>query len=138
MKRLVSFFWLLILVLSAPLTMAGAEMSPANVEGATTVDAAKAKALWDEGVLFVDVRPDKDWELGRIPGAVHLELNTVLSEESLSEEVKKHEALVMYCNGMKCKRSSKGCAQAVAWGFTKVYYFRSGMPDWKAAGYPVE
>ncbi len=55
------------------------------------IDAAKAKALWDEGVLFVDVRPDKDWEVGRIPSALHLDLDGDLSEKALFEEVGKDE-----------------------------------------------
>ena len=31
-----------------------------------------------------------------------------------------------------------GAAMAVAWGFTKVYYFREGFPAWKTAGYAIE
>lgn len=127
-----------LLALLAPITLMAVESAPESVKGATTIDAAKAKALWDEGVLFVDVRPDKDWEAGRIPSALHLDLESDLSEEALLEEVGKDEAMVVYCNGVKCMRSSKACAKAVAWGFTKVRYFRGGLPDWRAAGYPVE
>ena len=35
--------------------------SPTQVEGATTVDAATAKALFDRGVPFVDVRRGGDY-----------------------------------------------------------------------------
>ena len=53
-------------------------------------------------------------------------------------EAGKDEAVVIYCNGEKCMRSSKACAQAVEWGFTNISYFRDGFPAWKAAGYPTE
>ena len=114
------------------------EVSPMEVEGALTVDAHKAKALFDEGLLFVDTRKDSDWEAGRIPDAEHLELKSVFSEASLLEIASKDQPLVFYCNGEHCMRSSKACAKAVSWGFKNVYYFRDGFPAWKAAGYPVE
>jgi rhodanese-related sulfurtransferase len=115
-----------------------ADESPMTVDGATTIDAAKAKELFDQGVVFVDVRSDKDWEAGRVPGAVHIELKHKYNEASLSAAVAKDKPVVLYCNGPSCMRSSEASAQAVSWGFTKVSYYREGYPDWKAAGYPVE
>ena len=114
------------------------EESPLSVEGATTVDTAKAKQLFEDEVLFVDVRKDSDWEAGRVPGALHLNIKTVFSEETLLEEISKDEAVVMYCNGAKCLRSADASEKAVAWGFTNVYYYREGFPGWTSAGMPVE
>ncbi|WP_218044241.1 rhodanese-like domain-containing protein [Kiloniella majae] len=114
------------------------EVSPTDISGATTVNTAEAKALFDEGVYFVDVRKDSDWEAGRVPDAIHIELKKVYSDETLSAEVEKDAKVVIYCNGEKCLRSAKAVTKAVEWGFTNVYYFRDGFPAWKAAGYPVE
>ncbi|MEE8548431.1 MAG: rhodanese-like domain-containing protein, partial [Alphaproteobacteria bacterium] len=114
-----------------------AEVSPTEVEGAVTVSPAMAKALLDRGVPFVDVRGDSPWNLGHIPGAVHLELKKVFGEATLSAVVGGDQEVVIYCSGPKCLRSSKACVKAVSWGFTNVYYFRDGLPGWKAAGYPV-
>ncbi len=114
-----------------------AGVSPFEVAGATTIDAATAKALRDRGVPFVDVRGDAYWGLGHIPGAVHLELKTAFSKARLSAIVAKDQEVVFLCGGPKCLRSSKACAEAVSWGFTNVHYFRDGFPGWKAAGYPV-
>lgn len=119
-------------------TLTFAAESPMTVEGATTVDTAKAKELFDAEVAFIDVRKNSDWEAGRIPGAIHLEIKKVLSAESLSAEVAKDEAVVMYCNGASCLRSSKASVKAVGWGFTNVYYYRDGFPAWKSASHPVE
>lgn len=115
-----------------------AEESPTTVEGAKTVNASEAKALFDEGALFVDVRSDKDWAAGRISDAAHIELKKVFSEETLAPEAKKTDPIVIYCNGVSCMRSSIASIKAVAWGYTNVNYYRLGFPDWKAAGYPTE
>ena len=117
---------------------AQAKESPATVAGAKTVNASEAKALFDKGTLFVDTRSNKDWAAGRIPDAVHIELKKVFSEATLGKEAKKADPVVFYCNGVSCMRSSKATAKAVGWGYTNVYYYRLGFPDWKAAGYPTE
>lgn len=115
-----------------------ASESPETIEGATLVDTTQAKTLFEQEVLFVDVRKDSDWEAGRVPGAVHLELKKVFSNDTLSEEIDKKEAVVIYCNGVKCLRSSKAVKLALSWGYSNVYYYRNGFPDWTSVGLPVE
>lgn len=137
MKKLSVYFFTALFTLLSGQVLAE-KVSPTSVDGATSVDATKAKALFDQGVLFVDVRSDKDWAAGRIPDAVHIELKKVFSEASLGKEMKKDEAAVIYCNGPSCLRSSKASIKAVGWGFSKIYYFRDGFPAWKSAGYPTE
>ena len=138
MLKISSLFLTVLMFATSGQVMAAKKISPMTVDGATTVDTAKAKALFDKGVLFVDVRSDKDWAAGRIPDAVHIELKKVYSDATLSKELKKGEEVVIYCNGESCLRSSKASAKAVGWGFTKVYYYRDGFPAWKGAGYPTE
>ncbi len=112
--------------------------SPTRIEGATTIDTAKAKQLFDEEIAFVDVRKDSDWEAGRIPGAIHLELKKRFTPEALGKEIATSEPVVLYCNGEKCLRSSKAARKAVEWGYRKVYYYRDGFPAWKNASLPIE
>lgn len=114
------------------------KVSPETVAGATTVDTQQAKALFDKGVTFIDVRSGRDWEAGRIPGAIHIELKHEFNEESLGAVVGRNQPVVIYCNSVGCMRSSKACAEAVSWGYSKVYYYRLGYPDWKSAGLAVE
>jgi rhodanese-related sulfurtransferase len=129
---------MIVFVLATPLAWSADDLSPQAVPGATTIDVNKAKTLFDQGVLFVDVRSDKDWEAGRIPGAEHLELKKVYSETTLQELADKASQVVFYCNGEKCLRSSRASEQAVGWGYSQVFYFRDGFPAWSAAGFPVE
>ena len=121
-----------------PLSLQAEEMSPDTIEGSTKVTASEAKKLFDDGVLFVDARSDKDWAAGRVPDALHLDIKRDFTEAALLEEITKNDPVVMYCNGLKCLRSTEATKKAVSWGFTKVYYFRTGFPSWKEAGYGVE
>ncbi len=123
---------------SAQTIVAGDEISPMSVKGATTVTTEQAKKLFDDGALFLDVRKDKDWNAGRVSDALQLNIKTNFSEESLSAEMGKGDPVVIYCNGERCLRSSNAAIKAVSWGFTHVYYYRDGFPAWKNAGYPVE
>lgn len=124
------------LILSA--TALAGDVSPETIDGAATVDTAAARSLFDNEVAFVDTRKDSDFEAGRIPGAIHIELKKKFSEASLAAEVGKDEPVVFYCNGHSCLRSSQATKLAVGWGFSKVSYYRDGFPAWKSAGNPVE
>lgn len=115
-----------------------AEEAPATAPGAKTVNAAEAKALYDKKAVFVDARNNSDWEAGRIAGAVHLELKNNLTKENLAKYAKPGDAVVFYCNGVKCMVSANAIAKVKPWGYTNLYYFREGFPAWKAANYPVE
>lgn len=112
--------------------------SPERIGGAVTVNGDEAAKLFNQHSKFIDVRADIDWDAGRVPGAVHLNLAADFNEANLFKVVPKDQPLVIYCNGLKCMRSSQASALAVKWGFKKVFYYRSGFPDWKSRGYPVE
>lgn len=115
-----------------------AELSPETIDGATTISIEDAAKFFDEGVIFVDVRKPSDYEAGRVPGAVHLDVKTNFSTETLEEATAKDERVVIYCNGHSCMRSAKATALAVGWGFSQVYYMRDGFPAWDVSGLPVE
>ncbi len=112
--------------------------TPESVPGATTVDAVQAKALFDDEAAFVDLRKENMWNSGRIPGAIWLDFKKAFSKKALEDEVGKDEKVVFYCSGVHCPRSAKACKKALAWGYTQVYYFRGGFPEWKTAGYAME
>ncbi len=89
------------------------------------------------GALFVDVRSG-GYPYGHIPGAIWLDLKTKLTKASLAEHAKRHQPVVFYCDGFYCYKSANACAKALTWGYTNVFYYAGGMPEWKQAGYPVD
>lgn len=112
--------------------------SPQNISGVKTVSTQEAKELYDDGVLFVDVRLDSDWEKGRVPEALHLNIASDLTANNLLKEITKSDDVVFYCNGKKCYLSAEASKRAVEWGFTSIFYYRDGLPEWEKSGYPVE
>lgn len=126
------------LVMSS-VAFAGKGPSAKTVDGATTVTAEQAKKLWQEGALFIDTRKDSDWEAGRVPGAVHINVKKPeFNKYNILGHIGLQDAVVSYCNAEKCHRASAGAKKLVGFGFTKVYYYRGGFPSWKNAGYPYE
>lgn len=69
------------------------------VKGATTIEAKAAKTLFDQGVVFIDVRPDDDWNKGHIPGAMHLYASKAFSRAALSRVVNVNQEVVIHCAG---------------------------------------
>lgn len=130
--------YLLLLLSCISSSYAAKKVSPEAVPGATTVDTIQAKKMFDHGAIFLDVRSNRDWEAGRIPGSKHLELKKVYSQDTLAEIANPSDTLVIYCNSTGCMRSSKACKKAVDWGYKNVYYYRLGFPDWQTHGYAIE
>ncbi len=126
------------LVLAPSLSLAAKKISPQEVKGATTIDAQKAKQLFDDGVVFIDVRKDKDFAAGRVPDAFHIELKYRYRKNTLNRALNKDQPIVIYCNGHNCLRSARATEKAVSWGYQNIYYFRDGYPAWKSSGYPIE
>jgi rhodanese-related sulfurtransferase len=112
--------------------------SPESVDGAITASAEEAKAPFDQGVVFIDVRNPRLYAKGHIVGAQHLDLKNGFAENAVAALVGRDQPLVIYCSGVNCSRSYRASAQAVSWGFAQVHYFRGGIADWRDAGYPTE
>lgn len=113
--------------------------SPENVPGAKTVSAQQAKQLWLDGATFIDTRKDSDWEAGRVPSALHINIKKPeFSAYNIQQYISLDTPVVSYCNAEKCHRAANGAKKLVSFGFTKVYYYRDGFPSWKNAGYPYE
>ena len=85
-------------------------------------------------VVILDVRPQDEYGLGHLPGALNIPLRQL--EQRLSELPRKQE-IVAYCRGPYCVLSFEAVAELRARGF-KVRRLEEGFPEWKAAGLPVE
>ena len=107
-----------------------------EVEGAIEIDAAEAKILHDRGTAFIDSRGSGHYGRGHIPGATNLYFHQVW--DGLSEVVGLNDEVVFYCGGPDCHLSANSSAQAIALGYTKVYYFAGGFSAWQNTSYPVE
>jgi ArsR family transcriptional regulator len=84
-------------------------------------------------VTVLDVRPEDEFALGHVAGAVNIPLRAL--EKRLSEFDPSLE-IVAYCRGPYCVLSYEAVASLRARGF-KVRRLEDGLPEWRAAGLPV-
>ncbi len=88
----------------------------------------------DGMVTVLDVRPQDEFVLGHVPGA----LNVPLSElETRLGEFPPRREIVAYCRGPYCVLSYEAVALLRVHGL-KVRRLEDGLPEWRAAGMPIE
>jgi ArsR family transcriptional regulator len=90
--------------------------------------------LREGSVALLDVRPEDEYGLGHLPGAMNIPLRQL--ERRLSELPRNLE-IVAYCRGPYCVLSFEAVAALRAHGFN-VRRFEDGFPEWKASGLPIE
>lgn len=88
----------------------------------------------DDLVTVVDVRPLDEFEAGHLPGAVNIPLSQL---EARLAELDPDRENVAYCRGPWCVVSFEAVAALRARGFN-VRRLEDGLPEWRAAGLPVE
>ena len=100
------------------------------------IDLSIAKEFYDRGVLFIDARDEKEFKEAHIQGA---KLAPAMPGEIL-KWVSEYDPVVTYCGGGQCDLSMSLATELMGedWGFTRVFVFDGGLPEWLAAEYPVE
>lgn len=84
-------------------------------------------------VAVLDVRPEDEFALGHLPGAVNVPLRTL---EARLAELDPSKEIVAYCRGAFCVLSYEAVAALRAHGF-KARRLEDGFPEWRSARLPV-
>lgn len=93
-----------------------------------------ARRVREKSVTLLDVRPEAEFALGHLPGAMNIPLRTL--ERKLSGLPRDRE-IVAYCRGPYCVLSFEAVALLRARGF-QVRRMAEGFPEWQAYGLPIE
>jgi len=122
--------------------------TPAQLPGVTRVRAAEVKELIAKGAVMVDVRSEKEYKEGHIAGAILVpygekSLKDIAFDPAVDsfagvDKLDRAKPVIFACNGAECWKSYKAAKAAIARGFTRVHWFRGGLPEWKTEGMPVE
>ena len=122
--------------------------TPTSLPGATVVSADDVKRLVSQGAIVVDTRTEKEFKAKHIPGArfvpyVEKSLKDVAFNGTLDDfgglkALNTATPTIFLCNGAECWKSYKASRAAIAARFTKVYWYRGGMPDWERSGASVD
>lgn len=116
----------------------GMSMASSRVlESITAVNAQLACALKERGALICDVRCRPKWRAIRIPGALHVHLDS-LHEVDLARVARKDTPMVFYGDGYGSVDAALAVRRAHDWGYRGACWLSSGLPGWIAAGYPAE
>jgi rhodanese-related sulfurtransferase len=122
--------------------------TPEVLAGVKRVNAEEVAELSRANVAIVDTRTLKEYDNEHIRGAVsvpyvekslkEIDFDVAKDDFSALKKLSKDAPAVFLCNGPECWKSYKASKGALAAGFTKVYWFRGGMPEWREKRMPVE
>ena len=94
------------------------------------------RKLRDAGEPFVliDVREAKEWNLGHIPGAIHISRGIL--ESNIEAHAPRDANVVLYC--ASGNRSALSVLSLQEMGYQNVSSMEGGFKDWVATGGDVE
>jgi rhodanese-related sulfurtransferase len=113
--------------------------APENIAGVTQVSAEEVVdlILSNADMIIIDSRKKTEYLKGHIEGAINI-LNTELARADLEIIAPdRSQAVLFYCNGARCLRSSDSIDKALGWGYTNIYWFRGGWEEWTEKRLPV-
>jgi rhodanese-related sulfurtransferase len=88
---------------------------------------------WKEPILWIDARPESEYELEHIPGAISL--NAQNWSERLPgflDQWRPAEKTVVYCSAASCDVSREIADRLRRSGVEPVYYLKGGWESWKS------
>jgi rhodanese-related sulfurtransferase len=97
------------------------------------ITVAQAYEKYQQGVFFLDVRTQDEWD------QMHIAKSTLIPLDELPNrlnEVPKDQDVVVICRSGV--RSKEGVTVLRNAGYTRVVCMTGGLLAWKAAGYPLE
>ncbi|MER5172376.1 ArsR/SmtB family transcription factor [Thioclava kandeliae] len=90
--------------------------------------------LQDGAVTVLDARPEDEYALGHLPGALSVPDETI---EAILEKLPRDQEIVAYCRGTYCVSSFRLVAKLRAMGYN-IRRLEEGFAEWQAAGFDVE
>lgn len=101
----------------------------------TTVEEVRRDQQSGAEFVLVDTREDREWDAGRIAGAIHLGKGII--ERDVEKAIPEFDRkIVLYCGGGFRSALSADALQRM--GYTNAYSLDGGWRAWTAANLPVE
>jgi prepilin-type processing-associated H-X9-DG protein len=100
------------------------------------------KALEASAAVVLDARPLDEYSIGHIPGARAVPGKEGTTAALYTADVSwvrakiadKHQALILYCNGLNCGRSKRFAEELLRAGYSNISRYQLGAPAWRALG----
>ncbi len=100
------------------------------------LSADRAKQLMDAGekLLFIDMRPAKEYQQSRLPGARSLPIAEVASRFS---DIPKTGRVILYCDCKPYDIADRAVFLEYR-GYRNIFIMPEGYSGWVKRGYPIE
>jgi rhodanese-related sulfurtransferase len=101
------------------------------------------RVLAERSAVVLDARPFAEFAVSHIPGARNVAARPGVSKSMYVSDVveigkllegDKTRALVLYCNGPFCGKSTRLAEELLAAGYSNVRRYQLGIPVWRALG----
>jgi len=102
-----------------------------EIDPSDLYDALKENA----SIVVVDARQPFKYEAEHIPGSINFPHRTMNAEST--KTLDKTALYVVYCDGVGCNASTKGCLNLARLGF-EVKEMIGGLEYWKVDGFPTD
>lgn len=117
--------------------------------GVKLVDAKAVQELQAKGAQIIDTRKAAEYGEGTIAGAKSVPYDPEKSAKDVSFDssqdkfdmgklADKNANIVVFCNAGSCWKSYKAAVVLAKNGYKNVFWYREGVPDWKARKLPME
>ena len=128
----------LLLAILAIFSLSIAACGPAPAQGAVEtlpaeISIDEAHQLYEEGVFFLDVRTQEEWDDFHAPNSTLIPLDQLPSRVN---ELPSDESIVVVCRSGNRSQAGRDILQDN--GFEQVTSMSGGLTAWQAAGYPIE
>ena len=107
--------------------------SKARIKQISAAESVQLQAN-DPATLFIDVREPNEWNLGHIPGALHIPRGIL--EQNIEAVAPRDRRIVLYCaSGNRTALAADALQQM---GYTNVASMAGGIRGWADAGGEIE
>lgn len=90
-----------------------------------------------DDLCVVDVRPEEEYNIDHIPGAVSLPFLTLYDSPEMIDSWNRTQTLVLYCFKPTCKETMMMSDKLKRMGFKNILVLQEGFAGWLEREYPV-
>lgn len=117
--------------------------------GVKIIEAKEVVDLQKQGAVLVDTRKTSEYAEGTIKGAISVpydpeksakdtKFDSTQDKFDLAKLADKNAKIVLFCNSGTCWKSYKAAVVLSKAGYKNLFWYRNGVPDWKARKLPME
>lgn len=125
------------------------ETPTAAPAGVKLVESKDVVELQNQGAVLIDTRKTSEFSEATIKGAISVPYDPEKSAKDVSFDATqdkfdmskltdKNAKIVTFCNSGTCWKSYKAAIALAKNGYKNIFWYRNGVPDWKARKLPME